>query len=336
MDNEKPYESNSQPVSERLNVGYDLVSKRNEMPAQSSANSTNQLILMLKSFDEFAEYILNSEYRKQFEKVVLNADGKQIKIAEKGDIIACLALGHELGIPPMSSVALGKQLNAKSYFSVIKGKELGLNPVTSISKIYNIETSQGSILSLAVDIVVKVLHENGCQLDYVIDYKLVPIYRLVEAKIYVGHYYNIHDLNGDLNSEYFIYEKGNTKPDEVSKAVEDKKIIIQKIGYSHVTGLRVIRPKINFDKVFFYSLQDAIDAGLYNGFHSSNVDKDGKPIYTAGRSNWNNHPTTMLRNRVTSIAGRVAVADKLQGSYDHYEAMEILNVSKEEDLINAE
>ncbi len=298
--------------------------------------SQNSLILMLEQFDTFAEYILKSDYRKQFEKTIKDDSGKDIKHVEKGDIIACLTLGNELGISPMGSISLGKQLNAKSYFSVIKGRELGLDPITSISKIYNIDTKNGTVLSLAVDIITKVLLDNGCKLDYIRDYEITPMYRIVENKMFIGHRYNIVDKDNNLLPQFYIYDKNSSTTDDLKEAVANDKIIIHKFGYTHVTSLRVIRPSKNFDNIFHYSIQDAIDADLYNGFHSSNVDKDGRPIYTTGKSNWNNHPATMLRNRVTSIAGRISVGDKLQGSYSHDESMEILNVTKEEDLRYAE
>jgi hypothetical protein len=304
----------------------------NTTPLIKQNSSSNSLILMLEQFDTFADYILNSDYRKQFEKTITDDDGKTKRIAEKGDIIACLTLGNELGISPMGSIALGKQLNAKSYFSVIKGRELGLDPITSISKIYNIETKNGTVLSLAVDIITKVLLENNCILDYIRDYELTPMYRSVETKVYVGHKYNILNSNGELLNSFYIYDKNSTNQEDLKLAVTEGKIIIQRFGYTHVTSLRVIRKNKNLDITIHYSLQDATDADLFSGYHSSNVDKDGKPIFVSGKSNWNNHPATMLRNRVTSIAGRIAVADKLQGAYSHDEVMEIINVSNEKDL----
>jgi hypothetical protein len=304
------------------------VSENEKLQTTSNNSGSSVLTRQLQEFDVFAEYILNSDYKKNFEKV--NKDNQ--KIVEKGDIIACLVLGNELGITPMGSIALGRQLNAKSYFSVIKGRELGLNPITSISKIYNIETANGTILSMAVDIISKCIIDAKVQMDYIRDYEVSPTY-ITMSGVYVGHKYNISDDKGNIKSDYFLYNSKFHSVDDFKSAMTEGKIIIVEKGFTHVTTLRLIRSDIGLNKLFHYSLQEATDAGLYAGFHSTNVDNAGKAIYVTGRSNWNNHPATMLRNRVTSIAGRIVVADKLQGTYSHDEAQEIADVNTEYELV---
>lgn len=303
---------------------------------QSSQPQNNQLIQMMDTFDKFADYIINSEYRKPFEKTVKSEDGKTSVIVEKADIISCLMLGNELGITPMASIALGKKLNAKSYFSVVKGRSLGLDPITSINKIYNISTTNGDIQSLAVDIITKTILDSECTLDIIRDYEMVPTYIVLATnpapRIYAGHKYNVFGDDGVINPQYFIVTR-NSKPDEVSAAMDNGCILLQQFGYTYVTSVHCVRPKKQIDVTIHYSLQEAIDAGLYKGFHSSDIGQDGKSIYVAGRSNWNNHPATMLRNRVISITGRIVVADRLQGSYSHEESMEIINVQTENQLI---
>lgn len=306
--------------------------ENNNTKSIAKVNSNpNSMITKLSDFDAFAEYILKSEYRKNFERK--NAEG--VLVAEKGDIVSCLVLGNELGISMMGSIVLGKKLNANSYFSVIKGRELGLSPITSISKIYNIDTQNGTVLSLAVDLISKAILDSGTKMEYVRDYEMTQTYQTLD-KVYVGHYYNLCDSSGELLSNYLIYLKDITTAEQVSSAMREGKIVVMKKGYTYVTSLRLVRPDKGIDKTFHYSIQEATDAGLHVGFHSSNIMQDGKSEYVKGRSNWNSHPASMLRNRVTSIAGRIVVADVLQGAYSHEEVTEILNVDNIQNAVEVE
>ncbi len=303
------------------------------------ANTSTGLAKMLQDFDVFADYIISSDYRTNFEKaakdehgaILKDDSGRAIKTVDKGDIIACLVLGQELGISPMGSIVLGKQLNAKSYFSVMRGKELGLDSITSISKIYNIETNNGNILSMDYTLIAKVIIETVDTMEYVRDHELTPTYVITTDKSYAGHHHQLFD-NGKIKEGFFLYIPKVTPNEELSNAVNTGLIIIQSRGTTRVTSLRIVRTSINLNKTFHYSLQEATDAGLYRGYHSTLVDNAGKPVYMPGRDNWNKHEATMLRNRVTSIAGRLAVADKIN-AYSHEEAMEIINVKSEEELL---
>ncbi len=299
--------------------------------SKKTSQSNYPLMQMLKDFDTFADYIINSDYAKNFEKVIKTKQGDkdiQTKVVEKGDIIACLTLGHELGISPMASIALGKQLNSKSYYSVIRGKSLGLDPITSINKIYNIETNNGSVLQMDYTIIssvmTKALDEIGGSIEYVLDFELVPTYKLV-AGGYAGHKYQIY-TNGKLKDTYFLYIKDVTPSEEIKEAVKEGKLVIYQSGTTRVSALRVVRPDIKLDKTFYYSLQEATDAGLYQGYHSVNVDDKGKPLYIKGRDNWNKHPSTMLRGRVMSISGRIVISDKMYNTYTPDEVTEILDM----------
>lgn len=285
----------------------------------------------LDRITKFVDAIFNSKtFNKGF--LVKNEDTGKMEV-DRDSIIACVILGDEMGIKPAAAIMLGNKLNRDSYFSVIKGRSLGIDPITSISKIYNITTQAGTIQSLAVDLITKAMLDAGCKLDYVRDFAFTPIYRTLADKLYVGHYYNICESEGDINPKYFVYSK-DVPVNELQEAIKEGKIVITNCGYTHVTSLRVSRKNRDFDNIFHYSLQDAIEAGLYKGYSQTSFDAKGNPIYVTGRSNWNSHPAVMTRNRVNSIAGRIAVADILQGTYSHEEAMEIINVSKEEDLIS--
>ena len=319
-----PDTNDLQPITEGQVIGNaksTTIEKKSNLADLVQPQPQNSLIENLMLFDQFAETILKTEYANNYKKNVKDpVTGEVSTIIAKEDIIASLLIGQEIGIKPMGCLALGKNLNAKSYFSVLKGRELGLDPITSISKIYNISTSNGDVLALAVDIINKTIIENSQRVELIRDYELVPMYYVLNTNVYVGHKYNVVDEKGILKSNYFIYKNG-MKPEEV--AANLSKIIIQATGYTHVTSLRIVT-NIK-DTTYHYSIQEAIDAGLYMGYHSTLKDAKGNPLYVSGKSNWNNHPATMLRNRVTSIGGRDSVPHKLQGSYSHEEVAEFTN-----------
>jgi hypothetical protein len=296
----------------------DKTPKTTDVSLTNSSNSPD-----LDYFMTFAKSVKNSALAKPFK----DEDGN----VDEGAILANLVLGREMGFDIGASLMLGKQLNSNVYFSVLKGKSLGLDAITSMSKVYNISTKNGNILSLAVDIISKIIFDNCDEIEYVRDNEPTSTFYGIKGN-YLGHYWNIHNDDGTIKNTFFIYNKDIHSDEELITASKAGKIIAIQRGSTNVTSLRLARNKNKFNKTFHYSLQDATDAELFRGFHSALITKDGKPEYITGKDNWNTHPTTMLRNRVTSIAGRIAVADKLQGSYSHDEAMEIVNVSTEDEL----
>jgi len=306
------------------------VIKKNEVVSSPATTIPQKDVLPnLQQIELFAEKIKHSTMAKPFEHK--DKDGNVI--VDTGDIIAAITLGWDMGISPAASIMLGRKLNANSYFSVLRGKELGLNAITSMSKIYVISTKNSDILALDVGIITKAILDSGTEMHYIRDYAPAITYKDLLTGKYLGHKWLFTDDNDNLRDDYFIYIKGVTTDDEVKKANDDGKIILIKHGITFVSSLRLIRKSNNIDKTFHYSLQDATDAGLYNGYHSSLIDSNTKkPLYIKGRDNWNNHPATMLRNRVTSIGGRIVVADMLQGAYSKEEAMEIVDVNSEEEL----
>jgi len=286
--------------------------------------STSDLVKSFRLTDKDGNYVLD--------------ENNEVTI-DKGAVLTNLMMGSELGLKPMSSLMLGKTLNAKSFFSVLKGKSLGLDAITSISKIFNINTRNGDVLSLAVDIISMAIARSGTTMDYIRDAELVPTYKTMNGT-YAGHKYQVCDSNGIVKDSYYISE---LTPTEISKdtdrlqlaqaAKKEGKVILYQSGTTKVTSLRLVREvgkgKIT-DITFHYSTQEAIDAGLLSGTHSSKIDPTtGKLEIIDTFSAWSTHPNTMLRNRVTSIGGRIVVADLLAGTYSHDEVIEIVN--KEED-----
>ena len=278
----------------------------------------NKLAMLEESISKLSD---SSIIKKNFSSK--NEDGKTV--VNTSDVVSCIMLGQEMGLPPAVSINFGNRLNTKSYFSVLRGRELGLNPITSMNKIYNITTKNGDIIYIAVDIINKAIIDSGTEIHIIRDNAPVITYKSITGK-YLGHHYNICDNKGNLNDNIFIYKDGVTPLEKLTEANAANKLIIIPFGITNVTSIRLVRKSNNMDIIFHYSLQDATDGKLYRGFHSSLVDNNGKPLRIDGKDNWNNHPTTHLRNRSLSIGGRIVVADKLQGSYNKEEAAEIADV----------
>ena len=297
--------------------------------SESISKYSNKSIRRIEKLDPFTDIdkikafvleIVDSDLTKEFKK---GADGK----VNPADVIGAISIGLEIGIPPMSAVALGKTLNAKSYLSVLKGRSMGIDPVTSISKIYNIETKNGNVMYTAVDIISKMFLDTNTKIQIIRDYAATPKYYDFRTNAYVGHKYKVYDNDGFLNPDFFIYIKGTTILDDVTNAEDNGKLVIVRgTDTTFVTSIRYTRLDKNIDEIFHLSTQEMIDANLLRGYHSYMIVEDkGKLIsqIITGKLNWNDNPTQMLRNRNISIAGRIFVADKLQGIYTDEEVMDM-------------
>jgi hypothetical protein len=295
------------------------------------AVASNTQVLDLTAITVLANQVKTSPFAKDF--TTTDKDGT--KLVDTGAIIANMTLGYEMGLAPMASLMLGKRLNPNSYFSVLKGRELGIDPVTSISKIYNIPSGGGTVIALAVDIIIAKILQSGTKMEYIRDFQPTPTYTTITGE-YVGHKHLISDKDGNIMPTFFLFIKDVTDMEDAKKAKKDGKIIIMQTGMTNVTSLRLVRESNKIDMIFHYSLQEATDAKLYNGYHSMLKDDKGNPFYVKGKDNWNNHPATHLRHRPASIGGRIVVADLLLGAYSIDEGIEILNVDSvqnEKDLV---
>jgi len=300
-----------------------------KLAVKTTPNNGN--IVDLAAITTLANQVKTSPFAKDFTSK--DKDGNIT--VDTGAIVANMVLGHEMGLAPMASLMLGKRLNANSYFSVLKGRELGIDPITAISKIYNIPSGGGSVIALAVDIIIAKIIESNTTMTYIRDFEPTPTYSTADG-IYVGHKHLLTNEDGSFKSNFFLYIKDVTDIKLAKQAKQDGKIIIVQTGMTNVTSLRLVREAKGLDVVFHYSLQEAIDAKLYRGFHSSLKDDKGNALYIKGKDNWNSHPATHLRHRPASIGGRIVVADKLLGAYSIDEAIEILNidtVQSEDDLV---
>lgn len=278
-----------------------------------------------KQIQEFALAVANSTMADQFK-----VKGKES--VEVADIIGAISIGIEIGIPPMSAISLGKTLNAKSYLSVLKGKAMGLDPITSISKVHIIPTGNGDIMYTSVDIINKAYLDTNTRLKFIRDYEATPKYYTLNddnTVSYVGHKWKIYNEDLTVKTGFFVYDSSVHSIDDIKSAKQKGQLVVYKgNGITFVTSIHIQRPEKGIDEIFHYSTQEAIDAGLLSGYHSSKVVQDGNkytPFYVKGKLNWNDNTPQMLRNRCLSIPGRIILADRLTGVYsvDEIRDMEV-------------
>lgn len=254
---------------------------------------------------------------------LIEVDGKQV--VDEAAIIANMVLGKEMGFDYMASLAMGTTINAKTYLSVKRGKELGIGNLSSMAKIYHIPTNKGAshVISLAKDIIIAKIIESGTTINYIRKYEPTPMYKTMDGE-YLGHRHLIFDKDDNLLPSYFLFVDGVHSTEEVAKVMKSGKVIILQSGITFVSSVQLVRKSKSIDETFHYSIQEAIDANLHRGNHSTLVIK-GKPLYIDGKANWNNHPATHCNGRVLDLAGRIVVADVLMGNYSHEETIDILN-----------
>lgn len=299
--------------------------------SKHNPNTSLNPLFDIDAIERFAESVKTSKLAKSFQKK--DKDGNPLPV-ETADIVAAISLGMDMGLAPAAALSMGKKLNANSYFSVLRGRELGLGAISSMSKIYVIPTNNGDVITLDVGLITKCILDSGTEMHYIRDYEPTPLFADVKSGDILGHKYLFYNDDGTFKDDSFFILRKNTPAEDTQKANDEGKIIITKVGITYVTSLRLVRKSNNIDKVFHYSIQDAIDAELHEGFHSKHKDAKGNRIWISGRDNWNKNPQTMLRNRPTSIGGRIVAADLIQGGYSMDETMEILNVDTPEEVIN--
>jgi len=243
-----------------------------------------------------------SELREAAESLMLAGTyNKQLEKVE--DVMFAMAVGLEIGLPPVTSIMLGKKLNQSTIFSVLKGKSMGIDPITAIENIHIIPTKNGDISVTGVHIITAQLAKAGVTFDILED--ATPLYKYMDANR------NVYDVDiVKSNPELFYIAK--TDADEKGKI----KVALSGVPATKRTSIKFRRKLFTgeFNEIIIrYTLQEATDAGLYNGVHSI------KGIDVKGKDNWNENPATMLRNRVLSIGGRIIASDYLKGTYEFSE-----------------
>lgn len=307
----KPVEKTDEDVSGAL------VNTRNKNG--SVALAVNQI----NSFEQaevLADWIAQSPvFNKGFKEQVQKEDGTSELVVNKSAIVTCLLLGNELGFTPMVSVTFGKTLDREAAIKVERGRSMGLNPMAAMQNIYVFSTSQTEIVYTGIHVVNKVLTDAGVKRKILEDgTKPFYIYRYCKKELAN----ELVDYNKETKDDFVVINDGHTA-DYIDKQVQEGKIPI--IRYATRRAL-VELTRGDESIAIPYTLQQAIDAGLYVGTKSDGTESKGK-------ANWNTHPETHLIKMSIMLGGRIIASDKLNGIYvdsELHQAVSIANRQAED------
>lgn len=289
----KPVEKTDEDVSGAL------VNTRNKNG--SVALAVNQ-INSFEQAEALADWIAQSPvFNKGFKEQVQKEDGTSELVVNKSAIVTCLLLGNELGFTPMVSVTFGKTLDREAAIKVERGRSMGLNPMAAMQNIYVFSTSQAEIVYTGIHVVNKVLTDAGIKRKILEDgTKPFYIYRYCKKELAN----ELVDYNKETKDDFVVINDGHTA-DYIDKQVQEGKIPI--IRYATRRAL-VELTRGDESIAIPYTLQQAIDAGLYVGTKSDGTESKGK-------ANWNTHPETHLIKMSIMLGGRIIASDKLNGIY---------------------
>lgn len=307
----KPVEKTDEDVSGAL------VNTRNKNG--SVALAVNQ-INSFEQAEALADWIAQSPvFNKGFKEQVQKEDGTSELVVNKSAIVTCLLLGNELGFTPMVSVTFGKTLDREAAIKVERGRSMGLNPMAAMQNIYVFSTSQAEIVYTGIHVVNKVLTDAGIKRKILEDgTKPFYIYRYCKKELAN----ELVDYNKETKDDFVVINDGHTA-DYIDKQVQEGKIPI--IRYATRRAL-VELTRGDESIAIPYTLQQAIDAGLYVGTKSDGNESKGK-------ANWNAHPETHLIKMSIMLGGRIIASDKLNGIYvdsELHQAVSIANRQAED------
>lgn len=272
---------------------------------RSKNGSVALAVNQINSFEQaeaLADWIAQSPvFNKGFKEQVQKEDGTSELVVNKSAIVTCLLLGNELGFTPMVSVTFGKTLDREAAIKVERGRSMGLNPMAAMQNIYVFSTSQTEIVYTGIHVVNKVLTDAGIKRKILEDgTKPFYIYRYCKKELAN----ELVDYNKETKDDFVVINDGHTA-DYIDKQVQEGKIPI--IRYATRRAL-VELTRGDESIAIPYTLQQAIDAGLYVGTKSDGTESKGK-------ANWNVHPETHLIKMSIMLGGRIIASDKLNGIY---------------------
>lgn len=307
----KPVEKTDEDVSGAL------VNTRNKNG--SVALAVNQ-INSFEQAEALADWIAQSPvFNKGFKEQVQKEDGTNELVVNKSAIVTCLLLGNELGFTPMVSVTFGKTLDREAAIKVERGRSMGLNPMAAMQNIYVFTTSQAEIVYTGIHVVNKVLTDAGVKRKILEDgTKPFYIYRYCKKELAN----ELVDYNKETKDDFVVINDGHTA-DYIDEQVQEGKIPI--IRYATRRAL-VELTRGDESIAIPYTLQQAIDAGLYAGTKSDGTESKGK-------TNWNVHPEIHLIKMSIMLGGRIIASDKLNGIYvdsELHQAVSIANRQTED------
>lgn len=254
-------------------------------------------------------------FNKNFKEAVKDEDGNNQLVVNKSAIMTCLLLGNELGFTPMVSVTFGKSLDREAAIKVERGKSMGLNPMAAMQNIYVFSTSQTEIVYTGIHVVNKILTDAGVKRKIIED-GTKPFYVYNYCKKELQN--EIVDYNDKTKDDFVVINDGHSE-DWIDAKVKEGKIPIIR----HATR-RALVELTRGDEVIAipYTLQQAIDAGLYPGIKTDGTESKGK-------SNWIAHPETHLVKMSIMLGGRIIASDKLNGIYVDSELHQAVTMAKD-------
>lgn len=290
---------------------------------RSKNGSVALAVNQINSFEQaeaLADWIAQSPvFNKGFKEQVQREDGTSELVVNKSAIVTCLLLGNELGFTPMVSVTFGKTLDREAAIKVERGRSMGLNPMAAMQNIYVFSTSQTEIVYTGIHVVNKVLTDAGVKRKILEDgTKPFYIYRYCKKELAN----ELVDYNKETKDDFVVINDGHTA-DYIDEQVQEGKIPI--IRYATRRAL-VELTRGDESIAIPYTLQQAIDAGLYVGTKSDGTESKGK-------ANWNTHPETHLIKMSIMLGGRIIASDKLNGIYvdsELHQAVSIANRQAED------
>lgn len=271
------------------------------------ATSDNTVALSVKEISTFeqaeklADYIAGSSIYNAPFKDKVDEDGITKEVVNKNAIVTCLLLGNELGFKPMESITLGRTLNREAMIKCKRGQDLGLSPIASLQNIYVFKTSQAEIVYTGIHVVNKVLTDAGVRREIIDDASSPYFEYFVASGFDEGKKVNIDNSNKD---EYVVINTGISRTN-LEQALKDGKIPVKRLTTKRAL-VKLTRGKESI--AIPYTLQQAIDAGLYHGINSDKEEVKGK-------DNWNKHPETHLVKMSIMLGARIIASDKLNGLY---------------------
>lgn len=284
---------------------------------RSKNGSVALAVNQINSFEQaeaLADWIAQSPvFNKGFKEQVQKEDGTSELVVNKSAIVTCLLLGNELGFTPMVSVTFGKTLDREAAIKVERGRSMGLNPMAAMQNIYVFSTSQAEIVYTGIHVVNKVLTDAGIKRKILEDgTKPFYIYRYCKKELAN----ELVDYNKETKDDFVVINDGHTA-DYIDKQVQEGKIPI--IRYATRRAL-VELTRGDESIAIPYTLQQAIDAGLYVGTKSDGTESKGK-------ANWNAHPETHLIKMSIMLGGRIIASDKLNGIYVDSELHQVVSIA---------
>lgn len=305
-------------------------------------DEANDLVAVFKSLEAVVAYVKTSIYAKNFEK---NDPATGTVIIDPSDIVTNMILGHKAGLDMMESLVLGKSLNLNSYGAICLGKDLGLKYHQAITKIFVLETSNGITYALSVDIYTKLCNDFHVKRKIIKDYEPVYAYYVVTKENPKGTVAlekdEAFDENGKLKPNLLWMNTMTTK--DTVEAHERKcealdlpvvKVIRREIDRE--TSIHFVREDIDFDEIVTYSIQDAIDAGLYPGITRRGevltvTNKKTGEITPAGKDNWTKMPRAMLYSRDMTKGTKMCVPERTVNTMGYGEALDTFSDTIDEE-----